>query len=296
MSARHIRQQLRRGELVTVYPHVVRSGHAVSSDLGRAWSVRLTAEGEAAIAGRLAARLLGMRGVALGPTGLIVPASARSRRLPDIEVRRVHDWSTRRFDHFQGLLVCSPQDTIVDLARELGDRLILRVMQDAVTDGLVTPTAVLEQCQHGRLGSERARHAASRLLDGLGSHPERTLLDGIRTANLPMPVPGLRVCDAEGRTVYVLDFPWPWLRFVVELDGFRHHSDRRAARRDRRRDRNLLAGLGYQTVRYLTDEVDDDLEGVVSEIGDSLLRRSGELGVPLERPADIPRQLYLPAA
>jgi very-short-patch-repair endonuclease len=98
-----------------------------------------------------------------------------------------------------------------------------------------------------RAGRRHGGAVLASLLDGATvaytrSAAERRMLSLIRKAGLPEPETNARVGGFE------VDFLWRSRRLVVEVDGYRFHSDRAAFENDRRRDAALVA-LGYRVVR-----------------------------------------------
>ena len=96
-----------------------------------------------------------------------------------------------------------------------------------------------------------------RTLADLGYGPERTRSDLERLF--------LRIClehDIPKPEVnvpvgpYTVDFLWRAERLVVEVDGYRYHSDRRAFRSDRARDR-YLGGRAFAVLRFADEELED---------------------------------------
>ncbi len=65
------------------------------------------------------------------------------------------------------------------------------------------------------------------------SQAEELFLDLVRQARLPAPRVNSRVAG------YEVDFFWPEQRLVVEIDGYRYHSTRRAFEHDRRKEADL---------------------------------------------------------
>jgi len=57
---------------------------------------------------------------------------------------------------------------------------------------------------------------------------------------------------------------------VVETDGYRYHSSRRARRRDNRRDRELTA-RGWRPVRFTYEEIAFEPTEVARELAGLLL-------------------------
>jgi hypothetical protein len=108
-------------------------------------------------------------------------------------------------------------------------------------------------------GIERARSAteafAYRRLETLDATKGLFLLN----AELPIPF--------DGWSKMEVDLLSPDLGVAVELDGPQHLADVVAYRRDRPKDR-LLQEQGYLVLRFLTEDVAKDLDGVL----DALLR------------------------
>jgi very-short-patch-repair endonuclease len=67
---------------------------------------------------------------------------------------------------------------------------------------------------------------------------------------------------------FILDFYCPHKRLAIELDGAAHDSDA-ATRYDERRSR-YLEQIGVRVIRFLNDDVMQNLEGVLKVIRDEL--------------------------
>lgn len=95
------------------------------------------------------------------------------------------------------------------------------------------------------------------------SEAEERFLDLIRRAQLPAPEVNTRVHG------YEVDFLWRAQRLVVEIDGFRFHSTRRAFEGDRRKDATLKAA-GLATMRVTWDQIEHELLAVTARLGQAL--------------------------
>jgi very-short-patch-repair endonuclease len=73
-----------------------------------------------------------------------------------------------------------------------------------------------------------------------------------------------RVVTATG-VHYWVDLLWAEGRLVIEVDGYRYHSDREAFAVDRQRDYALLIS-GYRVLRLTYDEVRLDMNSVLAKI------------------------------
>lgn len=82
---------------------------------------------------------------------------------------------------------------------------------------------------------------------------------------------GLFTCNERVRTVRgtepLVDLHWAAGRLVIEIDGYRGHSEPWAFRADRQRDYELLAS-GYRVLRLTHDEVMADAELALEKIRD----------------------------
>jgi hypothetical protein len=84
--------------------------------------------------------------------------------------------------------------------------------------------------------------------------PELKLLQLIRRAGLPEPVPQFRVWLSETRWVD-LDLAWPWLKRYMEFDSYKYHGNRDKYMRDAKR-RLELRNVGWRGVSVTDDELD----------------------------------------
>ena len=66
------------------------------------------------------------------------------------------------------------------------------------------------------------------------------------------------------RLVARVDLAYPEARLAIEVDGYRHHSGRRAFDRDRERD-NELKALGWQVIR-ITHRLIRDPSGFIEVV------------------------------
>ena len=90
------------------------------------------------------------------------------------------------------------------------------------------------------------------------------------SAGLPRPRVNEDVAGATGQW-WEVDFLWPPQRLVVETDGNRFHSTRRAIERDRRKEADLVR-VGYRVLRVTWSQVEHSPEVVV------LMLRAGLAG------------------
>lgn len=222
----------------------------------RTWEQRLVAltfaAGPLAAAShRSAAGLLDIPG--FDRRGLPEVTTPRARRhrsgaVPGI----VHRWRPFPSDHLtiiDGIVTTRVARTLVDLAGVVHPKRVERAVDNSLAAGTVTVDSLRDTFSdlagRGRRGVAVMRSLlAERTADvaAPASELEARFIELLRAAGLPDPVRQLDVGDDEG-WIGRVDFAYPDVGLLVELDGRRHHSalvDRRAdARRD---DRMRLGG------------------------------------------------------
>lgn len=253
---------LEAGRLRPLLRGVYAVGHlAVSKE---AWwqAALLACGGGAVLSHHTAAHLWAMRRGELFPISVIVRGD-RGRKHDRIHLRRMR-LDPNEAMRLDGLAVTTPARTIVDMAAELAARQLRELVeraQDLHRFNAREIRAVLER-QPRRPGG-RALLDFIHLLepdhDGARSHLERLFLPLVRRAGMPRPEVNVQI---EGAT---RDFVWRDRQLVVEVDGHAYHSSRRAMRRDRGRDRRLLAA-GWRPARFTYEEVAFDATATVREL------------------------------
>jgi very-short-patch-repair endonuclease len=97
---------------------------------------------------------------------------------------------------------------------------------------------------------------------------ERLFLRLCRRFGIPKPEVNVMVGP------YRVDFLWREAHLVVEVDGYRYHSDRETFESDRARDRDLQ-GRGIDVLRFADRELAGDDQAVGRSLLAHLRRRSG---------------------
>jgi very-short-patch-repair endonuclease len=142
--------------------------------------------------------------------------------------------------------VTVPARTLLDLAATTPRRQLERLVEEAQVQRLLTHAELATMVERG--AGRRGVRTLRGILDDLGeplltrSEAERTLLDIVRAAGLPLPRTNVQVAGVE------VDAVWPEHELVVEVDGYAFHGTRTAFERDRRRDARLLLA-GYRVIR-----------------------------------------------
>lgn len=170
--------------------------------------------------------------------------------------------------------VTSPARTILDIAGDV----TLRELEHALAVAERTRRKVRSEL-NGLLRIHR-RHKGSaalrRLLDGLaaaGTAPlflrstaEQAAWELILDLGLPRPLVNHRILGME------VDFHWPDLRIVLEVDGFEFHGGIEAFHRDRERD-SALALAGYQVLRFTWRQLHNERIRTAGALAAAIARR-----------------------
>ena len=106
---------------------------------------------------------------------------------------------------------------------------------------------------------------------GYGPEPTRSDLERLflhlcRKYGIPKPEVNVRV------GAYTVDFMWREAGLVVEVDGYRYHSDRETFKSDRARDRDL-GSRGIDVLRFADRELAGDDRAVARSLRTHLHRR-----------------------
>ena len=96
------------------------------------------------------------------------------------------------------------------------------------------------------------------------SPAEEVFLDLVRQARLPAPRVNARVAG------YEVDFFWPEQKVIVEVDGYRFHSTRRAFEHDRRKDADLRAA-GFTVLRVSSEQLERQPYAVIADVTRALI-------------------------
>jgi very-short-patch-repair endonuclease len=178
----------------------------------------------------------------LAPAGVIVH---RSRTLTPADIR-VQD----------GLPLTAPARTMLDVAANMPDRDVERLLDEALfarrilTFAEVFDVIVRAGTHHGRARLERLARNHTRATK-TDSPPEETMLGLIRAAGLPEPETQAYVLD------YRLDLYWPELKLAVEIDAYGTHGSPARFDADRRRDARLMTEAGIFVLRFTRAAVEE---------------------------------------
>ncbi len=103
-----------------------------------------------------------------------------------------------------------------------------------------------------------------------GSVPETQARLIFLAANLPPPVEQFEI-RVDARLLARVDFAWLLERLIVEIDGFAHHSSRKAFERDRARQNDLVLA-GWTVLRFTSAQLRDQPTSVAAAVAQALGR------------------------
>jgi Transcriptional regulator, AbiEi antitoxin/Protein of unknown function (DUF559) len=244
----------RQGRLHRIHRGVYALSPAALSGEGNLLAAVLACGAGALLASRSAA---GHYGLIANRSSLVDVATEQRVRRPGIRARRIDLEPQDRAIH-RGIPCTSVARTMLDLAAVRPDE-VAAALEQAEQLGLFDLRAIDDVIvrNEGRRGVRRLRSSLSDLTAGgpaFRSEFERRFLAVVRSADMPEPLVNHVIGLPDGPIE--VDFHWPDLRLVVEVDGYRFHGDRRGFRNDRRRDRRL-ASVGIRTLRYVWEDLTD---------------------------------------
>ena len=158
----------------------------------------------------------------------------------------------------QGIPTSTPARTLLDLAPLLPSPVLARMFDAAPGEG--APLATLLDRYPRRPGAAKLRALLAKAAPFTRSDLEAKVLAEMRRKGLPAPRVNLIV---DG---YEVDFAWPDLRVIAELDSYVTHGSQQAFERDRARDRRLTIA-GWSVVRLTNEGGVDDLSRLLAATG-----------------------------
>lgn len=250
----------------------------------RLLALTLAAGPAAAASHRSAAALLGIPGFERRGAVEVTTPRARQHRAPASIVHRWRAFPDHHLTVIDGIVTTRVARTLVDVAGVLHPERTARAVDNCLAAGTVTVdslrTAFDDLARRGRKGVAVMRAI---LVDRDGdyvapaSELEARFLSLLRAAGLPAPVRQLDAGDDHG-WIGRVDFAYPAIRLLIELDGRRHHSalvDRKA---DERRDARFLGGGWRHVERFTWSDIVDRPEAVLTRLA-QLLSLNGSVGL-----------------
>lgn len=265
-SARQRTQRLSSGALVRLHGSVLAIAGAPAS-WQRDATAALAAIPTAVLGHTSAARLHRMERVReVDRVSLLAPLGAH-HRLNGVDVRRTRLLPDSHIVEVEGFRATTRVRTIVDLAADLSDGRMQRLVEDELAGRHVGWNELAEtfwqMSGRGRPGVARMRRVLERIE---GSPPteselERMYLRLLAAAGVPAPKMQVAAPWSE-REPGRVDAMYVEEKAIIELDGRAFHIRAQAYERDRRRDQ-LAILAGYVTSRITYRQIRDDPEDVV---------------------------------
>jgi very-short-patch-repair endonuclease len=267
LTAKAIAHRTRTGRLHQLGRGVYAVGRREVGQYGQWMAATLSCGPEALLSHRSAAALWG---ISKSPPGVeievVVPAELRRWR-PGIRLRRRADLGAAHRREVSGIPVTDPISTLVDFASCVVEWQVEKAINDADRLGLVGPEVLRAELDN--LPPRPGMACLRRLLgwDALtDTGLERKFLAIVRDAGLPLPKTQAWVSG------YRVDFHWPDLGLIVEVDGWIHHRTAGEQATDHRRDQaHTKAGLttlrfAEKQVRYEPQQVRATLSAVMHRL------------------------------
>jgi uncharacterized protein DUF559 len=194
-------------------------------------------------------------GLITNSSALVDVAAPRRVRQPGIRSHAITLADVDRSEHL-GIPCTTIARTLLDIAARRPD--VLPALDQAERLGIFDLNAINDVIARnpGHRGVRRLQQGSAAIIAGgprFRSELERRFLPILSAAGLRDPLVNHTI-SLDDDPIEV-DFYWPALRLVVELDGYRFHRNRSAFRDDRRRDRGLAA-IGIRTLRYVWEDLE----------------------------------------
>jgi very-short-patch-repair endonuclease len=276
IGSRAIDYAIARGRLNTVH-HGIYSlvPFAALPELARELAAVLACGDAALLSHHSAAATWGIRPAFNGDVHVTVIGKETGRRRPGIKVHRVSELDSRDIRRYQGIPITSPARALLEVAPDVSDRELERMLDEALVRRLASHAAIaaVANAYPNRRGVARLRAAADpgRPTTETRSDGEEALLALIRRADLPAPEVNAKVGS------YTADFLWPAEKVIVELDGYDYHRGRAAFERDHQRDAEHQR-MGYLVIRITGRQLAREPEAILVRIATALAARRSSAG------------------
>ena len=272
-------RRIRSGRWIVLHPGVYLLAGVAPTWNTEIWAALLAAGPVASVTHETAMRLAGSPHVASRPITLTAPHGTHPR-VQGAVVHQIDDLRPHHVARIDGLPVSRPARAVVEVAATLGRRRLGRVLDDLVFDRRTSfeevGVVLAEVARPGKPGVA----ALAALLDDRAttgvpadSELERSLFSALVGAGLPAPVPQ-RALPGTGAVAGVVDAAYPDCRLILEADGRRWHTRVDDLRRDHERDAEA-ARVGWQTLRFLYEQIVRDPDGVCAVVADVRAVRGG---------------------
>jgi hypothetical protein len=260
VAYRAIHARVERGVLHRKYRGVYSVGHAAPSRSATLLAPVLAAGDGAALGYDGAVEVLRL---SRRRAKRIDVVSAKERRIPGVRVHVSRTLTPRDVVIVDGIPVTTVARTLVDLTDTHTAEELVAVIHEAAFRGIFSLPATLDAMERNR-GRHRL-HVLDEALGlyfagsaGLKSGHEKAFLALCAAADIPKPLVNHRVNGHE------VDFHWPNLKLIVEVDGL-HHRRAPTRRDDARRDADHAAA-GWAVTRVEAEDLERRPRVIVSRV------------------------------
>jgi very-short-patch-repair endonuclease len=261
---------IRAGHLHRLHRGVYAVGHPVLPAFGREQAAVLACGSGAVLSGRSALYVWGILPTASGEVEIAVPGR-HCRKQRGIRTHRVETLDVRDVRTRHGLRVVFPARALVDFAAtaswdELGDAVAEARSNKLVRGGELEAAAAAAGKRRG--GARMRAFLDDEREPGITrSRAERRFRKLLQDAGFPQPKTNVLIA---GRNA---DFVWEAEKVILEVDGWRWHSHRRAFENDRKKAM-AFADAGYHVIRVTWRQFTREPLALIAHIARIIDRRS----------------------
>lgn len=264
-----IRARVRSGRLIPAFHGVYLTSDPALVPLARPTAAVLALEPNAMLSHRSAAAVWGL--APADPQMIdVTVAGRRPRGREGVRLHRVTRLHPADVTDHANVRVTSPARTLIDFASQATSSELADAFGEARAHGLLTDRAL--RAALARVPANHAGAAVVRAMRRQGGTYDRSRAEHImrglcREACLPEPLVNVRL------TGYLVDFLWPDLRLIVEVDGYGTHGNRQSFENDRRRDQ-VHAAAGYMVIRVTWQQLLNEPLAVIARLAQALAQRA----------------------
>jgi very-short-patch-repair endonuclease len=257
-----IRERLERGRLHRIHRGVYAVGRPELTRHGEIMAAVLACGPRGVVSHATAGELWGIVARKGGPIHLTVPGT---RTVPGVKTHR-RDLAPGEITQRHDIPVTTLLLTLIDVASHLTQPQLEAAINEADKLGLRADAlpALLTDCPR-RPGLAALKATAGPGFRRTDSDLERLFLRLVRAAGLPVPL------TQQAVSGYRVDFHWPDLNLVVEVDGLTYHRTAAQQARDRARDQAHTAA-GLTQLRFSNRQVRTEPDHVIATLG-AVIRR-----------------------
>ncbi len=260
---------IRRGFLHRLHRGVYAVGHTALPKFGLEQAALLACGEGAVLSGRSALYVWGIGDSASGDVEVSI-AGRHCRKRQGIRLHLVQSWRRREIRTSHGLRLVSPARALIDFAADasfdqLGDAVAEARQSNLIRDGELEAALQAAGPRRGA-GKMRAFLSAEAEPAITRSRAERRFRKLLQAAQLPQPRVNVRIAGVE------VDFLWEDEKIVLEVDGWKFHSDRRSFEWDRKKAM-ILSDAGFHVIRITWRQFTQEPLALIAHIARALDRR-----------------------